>query len=142
MNLTLSIILSPSHTSTDLGVGGGSADQSRQVFALLQVIGEGENLRLPRHQGRNRINSLAPSVGTIQSFLQKKNLEMVTGRMCLFSTMDLHRSVYIYGRSVLIFIKNFLYMFSSATKIKSSRWGFDRGCGGGVTFLKLGGFPA
>jgi hypothetical protein len=55
-NLTLSIILSPSHTSTDLGVGGGSAGQPRRVFALLQVIGEGENLRLPRHQGRNRIN--------------------------------------------------------------------------------------
>jgi hypothetical protein len=71
-NLTLSIILSPSHTSTDLGVGGGSAGQPRRVFALLQVIDEGENLRLPRHQGRNRINSLAPSVGTIQSFLQKE----------------------------------------------------------------------
>jgi hypothetical protein len=57
---------------------------------------------------------------------------MVTGRTCLLSTMDLHRSVYIYGRTVFIFIKNFLHMFSSATKIKNSGWGFDRGCGGGV----------
>jgi hypothetical protein len=48
-----------------------SPANSRWAFALLQVTGEETNLRLPRHQAKNCINSFSPSVGTIQSFLQK-----------------------------------------------------------------------
>jgi hypothetical protein len=40
---------------------------------LFQVTGEETNQKLPCHQAKNSINSLAPSVGTIQSFLQKQN---------------------------------------------------------------------
>jgi hypothetical protein len=58
-----------------------SPANSRWAFALLQVTGEETNLRLPRHQAKNRINSFSPSVGTIQSFLQKikKKSKMMTG---------------------------------------------------------------
>jgi hypothetical protein len=44
----------------------------RRAFVLFQVTGGETNQKLPCHQGKNSINSLAPSVGTIQSFLQKE----------------------------------------------------------------------
>jgi hypothetical protein len=60
---------------------------------LLQVTGKEMNQRLPRHQAKNRINSLAPSVERFNHSYKKKkkiNSRVVTGRTCLSSAeMDL-----------------------------------------------------
>jgi len=71
--------------SFDLSIGGGSSAPPGAMFIILQIIKNKANLQAnhhpTRHHAKNCINSLAPSVGTTNRFLQqqkKKKFRMVT----------------------------------------------------------------
>jgi hypothetical protein len=53
----LSLSLSLSWLSIDLGFGRGSANQPRRAFVVLQITDKETNLRLPRHLIKNCINN-------------------------------------------------------------------------------------
>jgi len=61
--------------SSYLSIGGGSSAPPDAVFIILQIIKNKANHHPTRHHAENCINSLAPSVGTTNRFLQKRNLQ-------------------------------------------------------------------